>query len=191
MSGSVDAGAGFRPRVLIVDDTPANLLAYRTLLEHARRDVDLASSAHDALALTLAHDYSVLLIDLRMPVTDGAELALILRSRPRTFHTPIIFMSAYDQMPEQVAKGVLIGAFDFVLTPANPEVFLRKVEAFEAAHRSRYLMAERIRFLEQENQELRHALFAERAEDPAGERPPSDPLLAPVPTGDPATRRNP
>jgi CheY-like chemotaxis protein len=170
-----DASA-FRPRVLIVDDTAANLIAFRTVLESPRREIDLASTGQEALSLAFDRDYSVMLIDIRMPGLDGAELATLLRSRPRSAHTPIIFMSAYDNMPYQVTKGILVGAFDFVLTPTEPDILRRKVEAFEAMHRLRHELVERIRVLQAENLALREKMAA----GPSTDRNPSSAVLAPI-----------
>jgi CheY-like chemotaxis protein len=170
----------YRSRVLVVDDNAANRLAFGTLLENPRREVDLAANAREALALTADREYAVLLIDLRMPGMDGAELAVHLRNRPRTLYTPIIFMSAYDAMPNQVVSGHLAGAFDFVLTPAQPEVILRKVEAFEAMHRSRHQLIERIRALEGEVAALQIQLRAAAVAGPPTDRNPSSAVLSPI-----------
>lgn len=170
----------YRPRVLIVDDHPANRVAFGTILEGPKRDVDLAASAHEALHLTAERDYAVLLIDLRMPGMDGAELATHLRSRPRTYHTPIIFMSAYDTMPPQVSSGLLAGAFDFILTPVQPDVIIRKVEAFEAMQRSRHQLVQHIRSLEAELAAVKEQLMSALQSGPSTDRTPSSAVLSPL-----------
>jgi two-component system, sensor histidine kinase and response regulator len=60
-----------RPKILIVDDKPENLVALRTVL----RDLDVqlveAASGNDALKKTLRHDFALALLDIQMPGMDG------------------------------------------------------------------------------------------------------------------------
>src|SRR5580765_1704979 len=94
-------------RILIVDDTPANLLAYRETLQRPDWTVITVDNGGDALQEALKGDLAVALLDVRMPGMGGLELAQILRSRERLRFTPIIFMSAHDRMPADVASGYL------------------------------------------------------------------------------------
>jgi CheY-like chemotaxis protein len=122
-----------KPRVLIVDDRPANRLAFKTLLE-AQYAVSTAESGPQALELTLRDDYAVILLDVRMPGMDGFEVSQLLRQRGRTRHTPIIFLSAYDKTPEQLKKGYAAGATDFIFSPVDEEVLKLKVATYVAIH---------------------------------------------------------
>src|SRR5690242_10066750 len=85
-----------KPRVLIVDDHPANRMAFRNLLEPLYT-IAIASNGMEALLSTEQHDFAVILLDVRMPGMDGFEVAEKLRRAERTRHTPIVFMSAYDR----------------------------------------------------------------------------------------------
>jgi len=69
----------FRPKVLIVDDTPANIRAFELVLEHDGYELFEANSGHEALKQSLRHDFAVILLDVRMPVLDGLETAMALR----------------------------------------------------------------------------------------------------------------
>jgi CheY-like chemotaxis protein len=118
-----------KPRVLIVDDNPANRTAFSSLLED-RYTVSLAESGAQALELSMKDEFAVILLDVRMPSMDGYETAELLRRRERTRYTPIIFMSAFDQSTTKIMKGYVAGATDFLLSPVDQELLLFKVAAF-------------------------------------------------------------
>ena len=122
-------GSDFRPKILLVDDTPANLRAFASILEHDGYDIMEASSGHDALKLSLKHDFAVILLDVRMPVLSGLETAAALRGG-RARYTPIIFVSAHEQTPIEVERGYLAGALDYLFSPVDADTLRRKVSAF-------------------------------------------------------------
>jgi len=116
------------PAVLIVDDTPANLLAFSSVLEREGYDLITAKSGQEALKLVLRREFAVILLDVRMPGMDGIETATFLRAG-RGRWTPIIFVSAYENTPMQVERGYLAGAIDYLFSPVDPDLLKRKVSA--------------------------------------------------------------
>ena len=118
-----------KPRVLIVDDNPATRLAFQFVLEPLY-SISLAESGEEALWMVLQQDYAVVLLDVRMPGMDGFEVAQTMRRRERTRHTPIIFMSAYDQTVVQAKKGYVAGATDFIFSPVDEELLKLKVATY-------------------------------------------------------------
>ena len=116
-------------RILIVDDTPANLLAHRELLQRPGWTIITVDNGGDALQEAMKQDLAVLLLDVRMPGMTGLELAQILRSRERLKFTPIIFMSAHDRMPADVANGFLAGGIDYLFSPIDGDLLVFKVSA--------------------------------------------------------------
>lgn len=116
-------------RILIVDDTPANLLAYREILARPEWTIVTVDSGGHALQEALKGDLAVILLDVRMPGMDGLETARLLRSRERLKFTPIIFMSAYDRMPNDVAHGFLAGGIDYLFSPVDGDLLRFKVGA--------------------------------------------------------------
>lgn len=121
------------PRVMVVDDRPANRLAFRAVLD-SEYSVSLAESGADALALAQSEMFDVILIDVRMPGMDGFETAEFLRMEPRSRYTPIIFTSAYDQTLDQIKKGFVAGATDFLFSPVDNELLRFKVGTYAALH---------------------------------------------------------
>jgi CheY-like chemotaxis protein len=118
-----------KPRVLIVDDHPANRRAFETLLE-TDYTVSLAATGYQALELTLREEFAVILLDVKMPGMDGFEVADLLRKRERTRHTPIVFISAFDQTVFQMKKGYIVGATDYIFSPVDAELLKFKVAAY-------------------------------------------------------------
>jgi signal transduction histidine kinase len=117
-------------KLLMVDDTPENLVALEALL---RRDGVLplaARSGAEALELLLVHDVALAVLDVQMPDMDGFELAELMRGAERTKHVPIIFVTAGTRDPERVFKGYETGAVDFLFKPIEPHILKSKVDVF-------------------------------------------------------------
>src|SRR5918911_33172 len=93
-----------KPKVLLVNDHPASLLALETLLtrsnEENEYEVITAQSGEEALRQVLQQQFAVILLDVSMPGMDGFETAEIIHSHPRTASVPIIFVTAHfaDEM---------------------------------------------------------------------------------------------
>lgn len=118
-----------RPRILVVDDSPENLLAYRTTLS-GNYDVLMVSSGRDALKYLMNEEFALVLLDVVMPDMDGFETAGLIRRRKKTSALPIIFVSAFPPDDIQTFNGYAMGAADFISTPLNPEILRAKVAAF-------------------------------------------------------------
>src|SRR5215468_9822858 len=90
-----------RASVLLVDDEPANLLAFEALLDDLGLNLVRARSGEEALARLADQPFALVLLDIRMPGMDGFETARRLRKQERDGRTPIIFVTAYaaDEFP--------------------------------------------------------------------------------------------
>ena len=116
--------------ILLVDDREDNLDALEAILKDFGQNLVRARSGQEALRLLLDKDFAVILLDVRMPDMDGFETAELIRKRQRSRHTPIIFITAADATPEQLARGYSAGAVDFIFKPYMPEVLKAKVRIF-------------------------------------------------------------
>lgn len=116
--------------ILVVDDYPANLLAFETALEPIGRKVIFAQSGPEALTQLLAQDFALILLDVAMPGMDGFETARMIRSRARNRATPIIFITGHQWEDAQVLQSYELGAFDFIIKPVRTEVLQAKVRLF-------------------------------------------------------------
>jgi len=116
--------------ILIVDDRPDKMLAYETILSDLKENIVCARSGKEALRCLLKQDFAVILLDVNMPVMDGFETAAMIRQRPRSETTPIIFISAVNDTETHVSRGYSIGAVDYILTPVVPEILRAKIAVF-------------------------------------------------------------
>lgn len=129
-----------KPRVLIVDDTPANRYAFQSVLEEDYT-IFLSGSGRRALELARQEEFAVILLDVRMPEMDGFETAEALRKMDKVRFTPIIFTSAYDKTIGQLTRGYVAGATDFLFSPVDADLLKLKV----ATYTQIYLRSEALR----------------------------------------------
>jgi PAS domain S-box-containing protein len=145
-----------RPRLLLVDDRPENLLALEAVLEPLGHELVSVTSGPDALKQLLLHDFACILLDVQMPELDGFELARLIKKRERSQTIPIIFITALSKDERHVYRGYSAGAVDYIFKPIDPEILRAKVSVFvELWEKTRQL---------QEQAEQLHAQDLERLE---------------------------
>jgi signal transduction histidine kinase len=137
---SVETARTQRPKhkvgILVVDDDATKRFALRTILAPLDEDIVEASSGADALRQLLRSEFAVVLLDVRMPIMDGFETAQLIRQRPRSELTPIIFVTALDQAETDMGRGYNLGAVDFVFAPIVPAIMRAKVSVFVELYRA-------------------------------------------------------
>ena len=121
--------------ILMVDDQPAKLLSYETILGELGENLIKAGSGREALEQLLKTDVAVVLMDVSMPDLDGFELAEIIHQHPRYQKTAIIFVSAVHLTDLDQLKGYERGAVDYISVPVNPELLRAKVSVFAELYR--------------------------------------------------------
>ncbi|MBA2404510.1 MAG: response regulator [Bdellovibrionales bacterium] len=119
-----------KPRILAVDDRPENLLAIHAVLDSPDYTITDCTSGVEALKKVMDGNYDLILLDVRMPEMDGFQTAQLIRSRPRSELTPLIFITAGDGNEESAMKGYNVGAVDFLVKPFPAEALKKKVEFF-------------------------------------------------------------
>jgi two-component system sensor histidine kinase/response regulator len=134
----------FEPRVLMVDDVNANLVAMDALLAPLPCQRVAATNGNEALRLLLKQEFAVVLLDVQMPEMDGYEVARIARDNPATSDIPIIFVTAMYPTDEGAMRGYGSGAFDFLFKPINPDILRAKVKVFLDLFLSRRRLHEEI-----------------------------------------------
>jgi two-component system, sensor histidine kinase and response regulator len=130
------APAKTKVNVLVVDDDATKRFALRTILTPLEENVVEASSGADALRQLLREEFAVVLLDVRMPIMDGFETAQLIRQRPRSELTPIIFVTALDQAETDMGRGYNLGAVDFIFAPVVPAILRAKVTVFAELYRA-------------------------------------------------------
>jgi signal transduction histidine kinase len=124
--------------ILVVDDDHTKRFALRTILAPLEENVIEASSGADALRQLLRGEFAVVLLDVRMPIMDGFETAHMIRRRPGSDLTPIIFVTEVDQAEADTGRGYNLGAVDFVFAPLVPAIMKAKVAFFVGLYRAQH-----------------------------------------------------
>jgi two-component system sensor histidine kinase/response regulator len=118
-----------RPTILIVDDTPDNLMLLSQLFRGEYR-VRLAQTGAKALEyVTSDTPPDLVLLDIMMPSMDGFEVATRMREHPSSEAIPIIFVTAMASADARI-KGLDLGAVDFITKPIDPETLKPRVRNF-------------------------------------------------------------
>ena len=146
-----------RVNILLVDDQPQGLVVLESILGELGQNLVRARSGRDALRQLLADDFAVILLDVQMPDMDGYETAELIRTRPRSRNTPIIFLTATSEGDVQTARGYSVGAIDYLFKPLDPVIMRSKVTCFVDLFRATQLVriqADELRRRELEAREL-------------------------------------
>jgi signal transduction histidine kinase len=146
----------FTPKVLLVNDDAASLLALASLLGNEGNGyrVITARSGEEALRQVLNHDFAVILLDVGMPGMDGFETAEAIHSHPRSASVPIIFITAHYADEMNRLKAYQKGAVDYLFTPIIPQILQMKVSVFVDLARNNLQLQRQKMELEQLNQDL-------------------------------------
>ncbi|ATC81872.1 response regulator [Pseudoalteromonas agarivorans] len=115
-----------KPRILIVDDEPANLKVMREVLGNQYR-MSFAKSGAAALALLEKEQPKLILLDIMMPDMNGFEVCEMLKSTPALSHIPIIFVTALGDESDEF-KGFELGAVDYITKPISPAIVRARVK---------------------------------------------------------------
>jgi two-component sensor histidine kinase/CheY-like chemotaxis protein len=137
-----------RADILIVDDLREKHLTYRVVLEDLGQNIVAVTSGEEALRLLLEREFAVILLDVNMPGMSGLETAAVIRSRRKSRHTPIIFVTAFAD-DVQTVEAYALGAVDYILAPIVPEILRAKVKVFVELYRMRAELARQHALLEQ------------------------------------------
>jgi signal transduction histidine kinase len=158
------ADSGDRVNILLVDDQPARLLTYQTVLSELGQNLVLARSGVEALEKLMHQEFAVVLLDVSMPDMDGFEAARLIHDHPRFERIPIIFVTGVHVTELDRLKGYKLGAVDYVAIPVVPEILRSKVAVLVELYCKRRELRELNRSLAQSNERLARANLTLRAE---------------------------
>lgn len=116
--------------ILIVDDTPENLISLKRVLERHNFEVDTASSGEEALKKVLKNEYVLIILDVQMPGMDGFEVAEAISGYSKAKETAIIFLSAVNKELKFITRGYSSGGLDYITKPVDMDILLLKVKTF-------------------------------------------------------------
>jgi DNA-binding response OmpR family regulator len=117
-------------KILVVDDTPTNVLVVKVALEHAGYAVIAAASGEEGIERFTAEAPDVILMDVMMPGIDGLEAARQIRTLSGARWVPIIFLSTMGSSAEMVA-GLEAGGDDYLTKPVDLALLFAKMRAMQ------------------------------------------------------------
>lgn len=112
--------------VLVVDDTPENILILTAILQ---TDYRVKAATSGPRAIQLADSESppdIILLDIMMPGMDGYEVCRQLKERLNTRRIPVVFVTAMSE-DEDETRGFAVGAVDYITKPFSAPVVQARV----------------------------------------------------------------
>lgn len=146
---TVDLHSSPLARILLVDDTPANLYLLSTILVKQGYEVRQATSGKIALESVRKVLPDVIVLDIMMPDMSGYEVCRHLKSDDLTYDIPVIFLSALDDAKNKVL-AFDVGGADYITKPVQiPEVLVRVSTQLTLRQQQKQLQAQNLK-LQQE-----------------------------------------
>ena len=138
-----------KPTILVVDDTPENLLLMRDLLKDSYQ-IRVANGGERALKLAASEaPPDLILLDIMMPGIDGYEVCRRLKADPLTREIPVVFLTAKSDTEDE-KRGLELGAVDYITKPISPPIVLARVRLHLALKSHADFLRDKSAFLEAE-----------------------------------------
>jgi CheY-like chemotaxis protein len=144
-----------KPKILAVDDKPANLLALEVLLEAQHRVYSVTSGPAALEFLRRDPNIDVIILDVQMPGMDGFETAAEIKKLDACREIPIVFVTAVYQDDPHVKKGYAAGGIDYFGKPFDPEVLKLKIAIYASFRQRADILRQRERHIRESEELLR------------------------------------
>jgi signal transduction histidine kinase len=155
-----------QPKILLVDDREANLTSFASVLEPCGYRCVKANSGRQALKILLTeYDFTLILMDVKMPNLNGFETASLILERKKLKNIPIIFITANQYGDENTFKGYQLGAVDYIFKPINPDVLRAKVNVLVDLYKKNRLLMEQEQKLIDLNKNLEREINVRKASE--------------------------
>lgn len=148
----VDGRKAATHAILVVDDSRANLLAYCAVLESLGREIVTATSGSEAIRLLGRQQFSLLLIDVRMPGMDGFATVELLRGQLHKL-TPVVFITG-DGDEQAMRRAYEFGAVDYLVKPVPTELLRGKVRNLLVLYEQGMELERRAALLSEQHQRI-------------------------------------
>ncbi len=148
------------PNLLVVDDNTEQLYYFETILNKLKINLITAESGLSALEKTKGMELALAIIDVRMPLMNGYELALKIHEERPGEKIPVIFLTASHVNEMQVVKGYSSGAVDYIFKPADNHILLCKVTVFLELFNQKQMVLQQLAQLRKSAEDLRLANVA-------------------------------
>jgi putative two-component system response regulator len=135
-----------RPRLLLVDDEPANLQVLRHVLQEEYRLL-FATDGVRALDIVRRQRPDLVLLDVMMPAMDGYAVCEAMKADPAIADIPVVFVSALGEAGHE-ARGFEAGAVDYITKPVSAPVVRARVRTHLSLARAEELRATRLQIVQ-------------------------------------------
>ena len=122
----VELFAPHQGRILVVDDTSANIQAVTAILREHGYHISVATNGRQALSVLERVRPDLILLDVLMPEMDGFEACRRIKHNPAYQDIPIIFLTSKTDATD-IVRGFELGAVDYVPKPFNAYELLARV----------------------------------------------------------------
>jgi len=117
------------PRILIIEDNPANLELMRYLLEAFGYSIMVATNGEDGIALARREHPDLVICDVQLPGMSGSDVARAVKLDPRLKRVPLVAVTAFAMLGDR--DRLLLAGFDgYISKPIDPETFNKQIVAF-------------------------------------------------------------
>ena len=141
-----------KPMVLVVDDTPDNLVLLVDLLKDDYQ-VKIANNGENAIkTATMSDKPDIILMDIMMPVMNGYEACRLLKNNPETEDIPVIFLTARSEIQDEI-EGFKLGAVDYITKPISRPILRARIKTHLELKKYRDYLKDKNALLEREVQE--------------------------------------
>ncbi|MCU0565293.1 MAG: response regulator, partial [Oculatellaceae cyanobacterium Prado106] len=145
-----------KPKILIIDDQLTYIHHLLAVMEHQGFELLVLQDGSKALSLVQQERPDLILLDILMPKVDGFEVCRQLKAHPDTEAIPIIFMSGMSDPVDQ-AKGLSLGAVDYVTKPLQKEEVIARVNVHLKLRRLTQQLEQHIGALQQAEAALKQS----------------------------------
>ncbi|TMH11902.1 MAG: response regulator [Betaproteobacteria bacterium] len=121
-------------RILVIEDSPINMVLMAAILEHAGHTMLKAETAGIGLEIARQHQPDLVLMDLQLPDIDGLAATRLLKADPKTRHIPVIALTAFA-MQRDKDQTRAAGCDGYVAKPIRYKEFFAEVDRVLAESR--------------------------------------------------------
>jgi DNA-binding response OmpR family regulator len=144
-------------KLLLVDDSPVVLSAITAILKEALEcELFTAATGTEALEVARREQPDVILLDVTLPDMDGFSVVEHLKSDENLSGIYIIFLTGTMLQPEDKVRGLNLGAYDYLIKPADPKELVARVQVGFRLKRAEKVLLEGVNLA---FRTFRHELF--------------------------------
>lgn len=131
-------------KVLIVDDEPRNVRVLEGVLLPEGYDLQTVTSGAACITAVNEDPPDIILLDVMMPEMDGYEVCVRLKEHAHTHKIPVIFVTAVSDA-ESEAKGLKLGAVDYIIKPISPPIVRARVKTHLALYNQSRTLEQKVK----------------------------------------------